>query len=166
MSSFKIGSETIKIQPMPTEETKERITFEKTLATTPEYKTFRTRGETHPNAINLTMKAKGIIPKYPFKDKAGNEIKWFSLTRLPPNLKKTSEKYWKWNKMVRGERLISYNDSNLRPLTMAEKKERVAFSRTIMQTPEYKEYLKKGYPRSIAIEKTAVNIQKNTKGNW
>ena len=95
MSSFKIGSETIKIQPMPTEETKERITFEKTLATTPEYKTFRTRGETHPNAINLTMKAKGIIPKYPFKDKAGNEIKWFSLTRLPPNLKKTSEKYWK-----------------------------------------------------------------------
>ena len=96
MATFKIGSETISIRPMPVEETKERIAFEKTLATTPEYKGFRTRGESHPSAINLTMKAKGIVPKFPFKDKAGKEIKWFSLTRLPPNLKQRSKKYWKF----------------------------------------------------------------------
>ena len=77
------------------EETKERIAFEKTLATTSDYQTFRKQGDTHENAIWQTMKAKGIVPKFPFKDKTGNEIKWFSLTRLPPNLKQTSKKYWK-----------------------------------------------------------------------
>ena len=102
MASFKIGSETIKMSTMAASnlsqsksEIKERIAFEKTLATTPEYKGFRARGENHSDAIHLTMKAKGIVPKYPFKDKTGKEIKWFSLTRLPPSLKETSKKYCK-----------------------------------------------------------------------
>ena len=77
------------------EEMKEKIVFEKTLATTPEYKGFRKQGDSHESAIWRTMKEKGIVPKFPFKDKAGKEIKWFSLSRLPLNLKQRSKKYWK-----------------------------------------------------------------------
>ena len=64
------------------EEIKEQKVFEKTLATTPEYKTFRKQGDSHDSAIWRTMKAKKIVPKAPFKDKAGKEIKLITFSLI------------------------------------------------------------------------------------
>ena len=84
------------LEPISHKENRERIAFEKTIASTTTYKQFRTAGRTHDESINSTMKIIGISLKAPFKDKKGNKIKWFSLTRLPPNLKQRAKKYWLW----------------------------------------------------------------------
>ena len=52
------------------------------------------------------------------------------------------------------------------PLSSNEKKERIAFTRAIMQTPQYKQLLRKGNSKIEAISKASQNIQTNTQGKW
>ena len=76
--------------------------------------------------------------------------------------------------MARGERLISFPTSitsgkekiKFKPLTTPKKKERVAFTRTIMQTPQYKKHLRKGNSRIDSIEKASREIEVNKQGMW
>ena len=91
---FSIGSEIIEIPPMESEEElKERIAYEKTLSETEDYKAFRARGRTHDEAIWATQKVLNIVPKLPYKDEAGNELKWFSISRLDPDLREKAKKH-------------------------------------------------------------------------
>ena len=72
------------------------------------------------------------------------------------------------------ERLISYPTSTtvgqqktkLQKLTTPEKKARVAFTRTIMQTRQYKKYIDKGNSRIKSIQRASNDIEINQKGKW
>ena len=76
------------------EEEKERIAYERTLADTADYKAFRKQGMIHSEAIWATQKALNIVPKPPYKDESGKELKWFSISRLDPDLRVKAKKYW------------------------------------------------------------------------
>lgn len=94
--TFTIGKETIELPPMEEEsEIKERIAYEKTLADTNDYKAFRAKGLSHKEAIWATQNALNIAPKPPYKDETGKELKWFSISRLTPELRIKAKKYWK-----------------------------------------------------------------------
>jgi hypothetical protein len=93
-NAFLIGTETIEIPPMEDkEELKERIAYEKTLSETEDYRAFRANGRSHDEAIWATQKVLNIVPKPPYKDEAGNELKWFSISRLDPDLQAKAKKY-------------------------------------------------------------------------
>lgn len=91
---FSIGTEVIEIPLMEDkDELKERIAYEKTLSETEDYRAFRARGLPHNEAIWATQKVLNIVPEPPYKDEAGNELKWFSISRLDPDLREKAKKY-------------------------------------------------------------------------